>query len=249
MFTVWVYTIVSVVFVSLIALIGIFFLTMSEAVFRRIVLYLVSFSTGALFGDAFIHIIPEVARAQGFGVFASVSILAGILVFFILEKLICWQHCHAGTCEEHPHPVAYMNLVGDGIHNFIDGMMIAGSFLTDISLGITTTVAVVLHEIPTEMGHYSILVYAGFSKLKALWFNFLSALTAVLGGVLTLVAFEHISWLSSFLLPFTAGGFIYLAGSDLIPELHKEHHPGRSAVQLVMILLGIGLMAALLLMD
>ncbi len=246
MFQIWSYTIISVIIVSLISLVGIFFLTINDSAFRKIITYLVSFSTGALFGDVFIHILPEVAHEYGFSLKVSVSVLAGILVFFVLEKFICWHHCHTDVCEDHPRPVAYINMVGDGVHNFIDGMIIAGAFMTNITLGLATTMAVVVHEIPTEMGHYSILVYAGFSKMRALWFNFLSALTAIMGGVITLLAYEHVKDLSEFLLPFTAGGFIYLAGSDLIPELHKVHEVKRSLMQFFFILLGIGLMFALL---
>lgn len=246
MLQVWIYTIVGVIVVSLVSLVGIFFLTMNDKGFRRIMLYLVSFSIGALFGDAFIHIIPEVVREYGFGLVSSVSILAGILIFFVLEKFICWHHRHDDINEVHPQPMAYMNLVGDGVHNFIDGMIIAGSFMTDVRLGLATTLAVILHEIPTEIGHYSILVYAGFGRRRALGFNFLSALTAILGGVITLTAYNHVSGLSVWLLPFTAGGFIYLAGSDLIPELHKEHDVGKSMIQFVMILAGVALMFLLL---
>jgi zinc and cadmium transporter len=220
---------------------------MNDERFRKIILYLVSFSTGALFGDAFIHLIPEVCNKYGFGPMASLSVLAGILIFFILEKFVHWQHCHNETSEDHPHPVAYVNIVGDGVHNFIDGMIIAGSFLVEVHLGIATLIAVILHEIPTELGHYSILVYAGFSKKKALLFNFFSALTSIVGGVVTLLAGKYVSGLPAVLLPLTAGGFIYLAGSDLIPELHKEHDAKRSIMQFVMILLGVGLMFGLLL--
>ncbi len=247
MLQVWSYTLISVIIVSLISLVGIFFVTINDSIFRKVITYFVSFSIGALFGDTFIHIIPEVVHEYGFGINASVSILVGIIAFFVLEKFIRWHHCHDGNCEGHSHPVAYISLVGDGVHNFIDGMIIAGSFLTDVRLGLATTLAVILHEIPTEMGHYSILVYAGFTKMRALWFNFLSALTAIAGGVATLLAYKHISNLSEFILPFTAGGFIYLAGSDLIPELHKEHDPRKSFVQLVMIIAGVGLMFLLLL--
>jgi len=249
MFTTWLYTLTSVVLVSCLSLVGIFFITVNDEKFRRMILYLVSFSTGALFGDAFVHIIPEVCRKYGFGIKASLAVLAGILAFFALEKFVQWHHCHGETCDDHPHPVAYVNIIGDGVHNFIDGMIIAGSFMVDVSLGIATLAAVILHEIPTELGHYSILVYAGFTKKKALLFNFYSALTAVVGGVVTLLAGKHIGGLPAYLLPFTAGGFIYLAGSDLIPELHKEHNAHRSAIQLMMIVLGIGLMFLLLLVG
>lgn len=246
MLQVWTYTLVSVVIVSLISLVGIILLAIKDALFRRMMLYLVSFSTGALFGDAFIHILPEVSRNYGFGMFTSVALLSGIGAFFILEKFVHWHHCHGQACEGHPHPVAYTNLVGDSVHNFIDGMIIAGSFIVSPKLGLATTLAVILHEIPTELGHFSIFVYAGFSKWKALFFNFLSALTAILGAVVTLVAGSHLQGLTVFILPFTAGGFIYLAGSDLIPELHKEHDPKKSLIQFIMMLAGVGLMLLLL---
>lgn len=245
----WSYTLVSVIIVSLISLVGVFFLAINQEVFKKITLYLVGFSTGALFGDAFIHIFPEIARTSGFTLPISLTVLGGIILFYILEMWIHWQHCHVQTSEIHIHPVAYTNLVGDGIHNFIDGMIIAGSFLVDTGLGIATTLAVVFHEIPTEISHFSIFVYAGFSKWKALFFNFLSALTAILGAVVTLAIGSHMEWLSQYLLPLTAGGFIYIAGSDLIPELHKVCDRRNSLAQLVSIIAGILLMMLLLLLD
>ncbi|OGQ48687.1 MAG: hypothetical protein A3I09_01560 [Deltaproteobacteria bacterium RIFCSPLOWO2_02_FULL_47_10] len=249
MFSVWLYTLASVAIVSLIALVGIFFLAIRDETLKKVTLYLVGFSTGALFGDTFIHIFPEVAEKTGFGLLASSSVLLGIITFYVLEMCVHWQHCHIPTSEAHPHPVAYTNLIGDSLHNFIDGMIIAGSFLVDVRLGFATTIAVILHEIPTEMGHFSIFVYAGFTKKKALVFNFISALTSILGAVITLSIGRYIEGITSFLLPFTAGGFIYLAGSDLIPELHKECDRKRSLIQLFSILAGIGLMMALLASD
>lgn len=249
MISIWIYSIVSVVVVSLISLVGIFFLSMSDEKFGKIILYLVGFSTGALFGDTFIHIFPEVAKTTGFTVIESLSIVLGILVFYVLEMCIRWQHCHVQTSEHHPHPVAYTNMIGDGLHNLVDGMIIAGSFLVDVRVGLATTLAVILHEIPTEMGHFSIFVHAGYSKWKALWYNFLSALTAILGAVITLLIGKHFAGLTGFLLPFTAGGFIYIAGSDLIPELHKECDKRKSLIQLFSILCGIALMLLLLLID
>jgi zinc and cadmium transporter len=249
MMNIWFYTLISVSIVSLIGLVGVFFLSIKDEIFQKVILYCVSFSTGALFGDTFIHILPEISKDYGFEVKTSVPILLGIIVFFVLEKFIFWQHCHSGTSEKHPHPVAYTNLVGDGIHNFIDGMIIAGSFMADVTLGLATTFAVILHEIPTEMGHFSILVYAGFSKKKALVFNFLSALAAVIGGIVTLSLSRYFGDLIPFLLAFTAGGFIYLAGSDLIPELQKEHDPLKSSLQLIMMLSGVCLMYLMLIVG
>lgn len=249
MIQIWSYTIASVAAVSLLSLVGALFLSVSDSLFRRLTLYMVGFSTGALFGDAFIHILPEVAKTSGFGIFESLTVIAGLLAFYVLEMIVRWQHCHVPTSESHPHPVAYTNLIGDGLHNFMDGMIIAGAFLADIRLGVATALAVVLHEIPTEMGHFSIFIHAGFSKRKALWYNFLSALTAILGAVVILLIGRNFAEITAFLLPFTAGGFIYIAGSDLIPELHKESDRRNSLIQLASIAGGILLMILLLLVG
>lgn len=249
MIEIWIYSIISVIVVSLISLIGIFFLTINDESFGKITFYLVGFSIGALFGDTFIHIFPEIARGGQFGIISSLSVLSGIVAFYILEMWIHWQHCHVPTSYDHPHPVAYTNLIGDGFHNFIDGMIVAGSFMVDVKIGLATTLAVILHEIPTEMGHFSIFVHAGFNKMKALKYNFLSALTAILGAVVTLIIGKEMTALTDFLLPFTAGGFIYIAGSDLIPEMHKECDKKRSMIQLLSILAGLGLMFLLLVID
>jgi zinc and cadmium transporter len=176
-------------------------------------------------------------------------IIIGLLLFFILEKFIHWRHCHIPTCKGHPHPVATMNLFGDALHNLIDGMVIGASYLASIPLGITTTIAVVLHEIPQEISDFGVLVYGGFSKKKALMMNFFSALTSVLGAIVTFVIGSKISFFSTILVPITAGGFIYIAGSDLIPELHKEVNVSKSILQFLSIILGVGVMLALLLLE
>jgi zinc and cadmium transporter len=173
----------------------------------------------------------------------------GILAFFVIEKFIRWRHCHVPTCDDHPHPVAMMNLIGDGFHNFMDGLLIAASFCSSFSLGVATTLAIAFHEIPQEIGDFGVLIHAGFSKVKALAFNFLSALTAVLGVVVALVLNNQIEGFSQFLVPFTAGGFIYIAGADLIPELKKETNLPKSAFQLLGLVLGIGVMLALTLLE
>ena len=245
----WIYTLVSVFIVSLLAFVGIFTLSIKMKNLKKIILFLVSFSTGALLGGAFIHIIPELLEQCAFELRISLSLLGGIIIFFILEKFIHWRHCHIPTSKEHPHPVAFMNLVGDGLHNFIDGMIIAGSYMVDIKLGVVTTIAVILHEIPQEIGDFGVLIHAGMSKYKALFYNFLSALTAVLGAVFTLIVGQSSENFIQLLLPFTAGGFIYIASSDLIPELHKETDPKKSMLQLLGIILGITVMLSLLLLE
>jgi zinc and cadmium transporter len=248
MFEVWFYTVVSVFLVSLVSLVGIISISIDEKKLRRMLLFLVSFAAGALLGGAFLHLLPESAE-HGLQPKVSLYILAGIFGFFILEKMISWRHCHIPTSEEHPHPVGFMNLVGDGFHNLMDGMIIAGSYLVNIPLGISTTFAVLLHEIPQEIGDFGILVHAGYSIRKALTFNFLSALTAVAGAVFTLAIGLETESVSAFLVPFTIGGFVYIATADLIPELKKEVDLKKSLLQLLFILLGAGVIGLFLLFE
>lgn len=247
MHEIWFYTLTSVIIVSLISLIGVFTFTLKQNLLQKLLLFLVSFAAGALLGDAFIHLIPEIVEEFGFGLQTSFMFLLGILIFFTLEKFICWRHCHIPTSKQHPHHLGLMNLVGDGFHNFLDGVLIAGSFIASVPIGIATTIAVLLHEIPQEIGDFGILLHAGYSKKKALFFNFLSACISIIGAIITLIIGKNIENITVFLIPIAAGGFIYIAGSDLIPELHKETGPAKSAVQLFGILLGIGIMALLLL--
>jgi zinc and cadmium transporter len=248
MMTIWFYTIGSVIIVSLISLIGVFFLSIDRKRLAKMLLFMVSFAAGALMGDSFLHLLPE-STEGGMQLKISVFILAGILTFFILEKIISWRHCHIPTSEEHPHPVGVMNLIGDGFHNTLDGMIIGGSFLVSVPLGISTTLAVILHEIPQEIGDFGILIHAGYSVRRALFFNFLCALTAVLGAALTLAIGLKSESVSAFLVPFTIGSFVYIATADLIPELKKETALKKSSLQLLFILLGVGVMGILLLLE
>jgi zinc and cadmium transporter len=248
MLEIWLYSILSIFIISLVSLIGIFFLAISSEKLKTILIYLVSFSAGALLADAFIHLLPEIIQ-QGFSLLVSFLILLGILTFFILEKVIQWHHCHMPITKEHSHPVAYMNLFGDGLHNFIDGLIIAGSYLVNIPTGIATTIAVLFHEIPQEIGDFGIMLHAGFSRLKALTFNFLSALTAALGAITALLLKDLIPNIEFIIVPLAFGAFIYIAGSDLIPEMHKETKLPRSIIQTLAFLLGIAVIASLLLLE
>ncbi|MBU3904651.1 MAG: ZIP family metal transporter [Nanoarchaeota archaeon] len=245
----WIYTLGSVFLVSIISLIGIFTIYMKVEKIKEITSFLVSFAVGALLGDAFIHLIPEVGETLGFGLKSSLLFLTGIFVFFILEKFISWRHCHVPTCKTHPHPVGLMNIIGDGVHNFIDGTLIAGSYMISIPLGISTTIAILLHEIPQEIGDFGILIHAGYTKRKALLLNFVTALSALLGAVLTLLVGSKFIGLNEMLIPIAAGGFIYIAAADLIPELHKETKPTKSLIQLLIMLLGIGIMVLLVVLE
>jgi len=242
---IWFFSLISVFLISLISFIGVLFLAIKKSILQKILLFLVSFAAGGMLGGAFLHLLPEAVDQLGLGFNFSLSILGGILCFFILEKFIAWRHCHIPTSKTHPHPVVFMNLIGDGFHNLLDGVMVAASFMTNFSLGIATTLAVLIHEIPQEIGDFSILIYGGFSKVKALLFNFASALVAILGAILTLSLGSKFVNLVPLLIPFTAGGFIYIASSDLIPELHKETQVSKSLLQFLGLLLGIGLMVAL----
>lgn len=246
---IWLYTIISVLIVSLVSLLGVFTLSLNRNKLYRSLIYFVSFSAGTLMGDAFIHLIPEAFESSLKPSAISFSILLGILIFFLIEKVIRWRHCHEEPCEEHPHPFSYVILAGDSIHNFLDGVIIAASFIADIRLGIATTIAVIFHEIPQEVGDFASLVYAGFSKAKALFFNFLTALTAVFGAIVVLLIDASADSITNFLVPFAAGGFIYIAGTDLIPEIHKHRAFRTSLFQTVAFIFGMILMATLLFLE
>lgn len=245
------YSLLSVLVVSLISLIGVVTFKWASKELKPFLLILVSFAAGALLGDVFIHLLPEIIEEKGeFGITISLAVLSGFLIFFILEKFVHWHHCHYP--QEHeagPSHLAYMNIFGDGLHNFIDGMIIAGSYLVSIPVGIATTVAVILHEIPQEISDFGVLIHSGLTRRKALWFNFLSALMSVIGAVFVLAIGMEYENIMSLLAPFTVGAFLYIAGSDLIPELHKETNPLSSVVQLFSFVSGIAVMFALLLIE
>ena len=239
---VWINSLVSVLIVSVVSFAGIITIAFNKRILRKILLFLVSFSAGALFAGAMLHLLPEAVEEFGFGISVSLFFLLGIVLFFILEKIVHWRHCHIPTSREHPHHLAVMNIVGDAFHNLIDGMIIGGAYLVNFSLGVSTTVAVVLHEIPQEIGDFGVLIHAGMSRARALFFNFLSALFAVVGVIISLLIAGRIDNYLMFLLPFTAGGFVYIAGADLIPELQKECELSKSLFQLLALILGIGVM-------
>ena len=222
--------------VSLISLIGVVTLAIKDKLLGKILFCFIGFSAGALLGSAFLHILPEaLEKSSSTSVFSY--LILGIVLFFLLERYFHWRHCHEEHCDT--HAFTYLNLVGDGFHNFLDGMMIAASFLVSVKLGMVTTVAIILHEIPQELGDFGVLVYGGFSKQKALTYNFLSAVMAVIGALAGYFIANAVENFSSVILPLTAGGFIYIATSDLIPELHKESSLKRATVAFFAFLAGI----------
>lgn len=227
---------------SLVSLAGIFLLSFREKIIKKILLYLVSFATGALFANVFGHLLPEIV-AESIDLPRSLMLVfAGILFSFAIEKFIHWRHCHTLECHHQTHSVGKMMLIGDGAHNITDGILIATAYLADIPLGIATTVAVIFHEIPQEIGDFSVLLHSGYSRGRALALNFASALTAVLGAVIVLLLHGSVHGIEQVLLPLTAGNFLYIAGSDLIPELHKETRLGRAILQLACIIAGAALL-------
>lgn len=244
----WLYTIISVLIISLISLIGVFTLSLKRERLKNLSLSLVSFAAGALFGDAFIHLLPEAFEKMGTETKTSLYVLAGVLIFFILEKFLRWRHCHIESHKEF-FPLAAMNLVGDAVHNFIDGLLIGATYMVSIPVGIATSLAIIFHEIPQEIGDFGVLIHAGLSVRKALVFNFFSAVIAILGAFVSLLIGPKVEGFAVSLLPIAAGGFIYIAGADLIPELKHECELGESLRQLVLIVLGIAIMALLVLVE
>ncbi len=243
---IWIYALGSVAAVSLASLVGIITLSIRVKTLEKILIYLISISAGTLIGDALIHLLPEIVEESGFGLDISLYVILGVLGSFAIEKIIHWRHCHHITTEDHPHPFALMNLFGDAVHNLIDGLVIGGAYLVSIPLGIATTFAVVLHEIPQEIGDFGVLIHGGFSRGRALFLNFLISLFAFAGVILALVIGSSIEGFRTFIVPFAAGSFIYIAAADLIPELHKETKVSKSMFQIFWFAVGVLMMVALL---
>lgn len=250
MLATYIYAFGSVTAISLISLVGIFSLSLKEEIIKKYVFWFISLAVGALLGDAFIHLIPE-AMENSPGPMTSILIILGIFLFFILEKFLHWHHHGEAEDKEkkHVHPAGQLVLVSDSVHNFIDGVIIGASFLISIPVGLATTLAVVLHEIPQEIGDFGVLIHSGYTKGRALWLNFLSSLVAIV-GVMVAFLFKDISQIVDvWLLPLAAGGFIYIALTDLIPELQKSKKTKNSIIQIIMILVGVGLMFSLTFLE
>jgi len=233
--------------ISLIAFVGALTLFLKEKLLKRILLVFVAFSAGALIGGAFLHLMPEAIIEVGANEASILNVflylLLGFCIFFILEQLIRWHHHHATT---HPKimPFSYLILISDGIHNFIDGLVIAASFMVSFPMGTVTTLAIALHEIPQEIGDFGVLIYGGFERVKALILNYLSAIAVVFGGITGYLLYNWIGESIVFLLPFAAGNFIYIASTDLIPEIRYKESLTKSSVRFCTFMSGIGFMLA-----
>lgn len=231
------YIFASVFGVSLLSLMGAIFMVIQRKKLSFIITYTLAFSSGVMLGATFFDLLPEGVELLPDGVF--VWTLIGFIVFFILEKLISWHHHIEGRHVHEEKPFAYLTLIGDGIHNFVDGAVIAGSYLVSIPLGITTTLAVVAHEIPHELSDFLVLVHGGFSNRKALFFNFISAATAIIGALVVLLLSDQFASLEQYLIPLAAGNFLYISASDLIPELLTKRHGPTSVLQVIALLGGL----------
>lgn len=227
-----------------------FFMVLGEKARAAVLPHLVSFATGTLLAAAFVGLLPHALEHTGPGGAHRVglAILLGILTFFVLEKFVLWRHCHDDPCEMHSpsHDAraaasAKMILAGDSFHNVLDGVLIAGAFLTSPQLGVVTAIAVFSHEIPQEVGDLAILLHGGYSRGRAMALNLLTSLTSVLGGIVAYFALGATQWMLPYALAFAAASFIYVSVADLIPGLHRRVDLRAGIEQLLFIGLGVGL--------
>ncbi len=235
--------------VSLLSLAGVATIPFREDRVKNIVFILISFAAGALFADAIVHLFPEIYRTTTNAVASSLWVLAGIFSSFVLEKFLRWRQEHGLHHGDHIHPVGRMMLLSDVLHNLLDGVLIGASYQAGHSVGLATTAAVVLHELPHEIGDFGVLLHSGYSRSKALLFNFLAACVAMAGVGLAFAFQSGMSDFPAIALPVTAGTFLYIAGSNLTPELHKEIEPIKSFMQFLALILGVCFMLLLLLIQ
>ena len=228
------------------------FLLLPATVRSRLVPHLVSFAIGSLLGAAFLGLLPHALVGSGIEDFHNIflAVLLGLLGFFLLEKLVLWRHCHSDHCEAHgpdqhqghdedSKAAGVMVLVGDGMHNFVDGILIAAAFLTDIHLGIVTALAIAAHEIPQEVGDFVVLLHSGFTRAKALLYNVLSSLATIVGALLAYWWLAGMEEILPYVLAVAASSFIYIAVADLIPGLHKRTEASATVQQMLLIASGV----------
>jgi len=236
---IFLYIIFASLLVSLGSLIGIFAFATKKELSKKVLLALVSLSAGTLMGGAFFHLVPEALKYLSIET-TFLLVVISFITFFLIEKILHWHHCHKENCEI--HTFGYMTLVGDSVHNFIDGLIIASTFLIDIKLGMMSTLVIALHEIPQEIGDFGVLLFSGFKKAKAIMLNFLVALMALLGAIVGFFVASLVENLTFYLLPIAAGGFLYISNSDLIPEIRKEINVKSSSVSFFLFLIGLSIM-------
>lgn len=242
------YAIISVILVSLVSVVSIIPMIFKRKASNKVLLVLLSLSAGSLIGGVFIHFFPEIIEEQGYNLSVALKIILGFMVFFVIEKLIHFHHNHVKIDKKdeeahgHAYHLAPLNLIGDAIHNLMDGMVIAGAYMSNTALGVAATVSVIFHEIPQEIADFGVLLYSGMSKLKAIFANFLSALASIIGAVFTLYLGSRIDSFHDFVIPFAAGNFLYIATTNLMPELHRHCKPLDTIIHILSISFGIFLM-------
>ncbi|PIT92995.1 MAG: ZIP family metal transporter [Candidatus Harrisonbacteria bacterium CG10_big_fil_rev_8_21_14_0_10_38_8] len=245
-----IYPLLSVLIVSVISLVGVIAIAINVNILKKYLFFFVALATGALLGDSFIHLLPE-AFEETDSLTVSLLTILGIIIFFILERFVHWHHHNHDSCdhEDEGSSLGKMILFSDGLHNFLDGVIIAVSYLVSIEVGIATTIAVVLHEIPQEVGDFAVLLHSGYTRKKALFYNFLSALMAFVGVFVVLIFGQSIENLITFVVPVIAGMFIYVATADLVPELQKNKKILPVIIEVLGILIGVLAMYLLLFME
>lgn len=238
------YTLMSVIIVSLLSVVVSLPFLYKKKISEKLLVFLLSTSVGVLLSSVFMNLLPE-AVSHSYTLGVAFYILAGFMLMFLLEKFVHYHHnkkCENGHCgHSHAYNLAPINLIGDGIHNFIDGLVIAGSFAVSTTIGITSTISIIFHEIPQEIADFGVLLYSGLSKKKAIIFNFLSAATAILGAIIGIMLAGRMHGFTDFIIPFAAGNFIYIAASNLVPELHRHCTIKDTIIHVSAILLGIAI--------
>ncbi|MDD5605793.1 MAG: ZIP family metal transporter [Patescibacteria group bacterium] len=238
----FIYIIVSLLLVSAVSLVGIFILALKQEIFGRLLPVLVAFAAGALLGAGFFDLIPESLHELG-DVVGPFYILVGIMLFMLLESILHWHHAHHHQCDGcHPTPTGYAILLGDGLHNFLDGVLIASAFMLNIPTGLSVALAVVIHEIPQEIGDFAVLIDSGFSRARAIWFNLLSALFAVVGGVVAYFALQSVEGLVPYLVAIGAGGFLYIALVDIVASFKHQDKPRQAFGQIFGLVVGLAIL-------
>lgn len=227
----------SVIFVSLLSLLGGVFIVMQRKTLTIVITYTLAFSSGVMLGATFFDLLPEAIELMPDAALGLT--LAGFTAFFMLEKLLSWHHHVEGRHVHEEKPLAYLTLIGDGIHNFVDGAVIAAAYLVSIPLGVTTTIAVTAHEVPHELSDFMIFLHSGFSNRKALMYNFISATTAIVGAVAVFIVSDRFETIEQYLIPIAAGNFLYIAASDLIPELLTKRNGKTSMLQVLFLIFGL----------
>jgi len=240
--------------IALLSLSGLAALSLAKTHVHASVLSLVALAAGAMFGNAFLHLLPEAIELTQAGPLNLITIMllvvGSFVASFLFEQFFFWHHCHGNeTCEPAQKSYAHLVLYSDAIHNFIDGLIIAAAFVVSIPLGITTALTIALHEIPQELGDYAVLVHGGFSKIRAAVYNGLAAVTVMVGGIVGYFLTDSVDLAVPILLPIAAGGFIYIAAADLLPELRHQNTRAGIPLQFLVFLTGLAIMVATAMME